>query len=259
MNVNSYVVSGPTGAVVIDGQLTISDARKVRDRVRATGLPLAGVVVTHGHPDHYAGLRHMTDGADVPILAAAEVATVIRSDDAVKDTIVGPMMGDEWPSDRIFPNTLVEPGDSVTLGGVTLQMTDLGPAESRHDTLWHLDDTTAFVGDVAYNQTHAYLLDGNWDPWLAVLTRLEHDLPVDARLYVGHGEPGGIELLTRQRRYIETFVQAVGDTLDRTETARHDEVVSRMMQLVPTDELRFLMELSIEPAASQLRAGSAGG
>lgn len=254
MPVNSYLVVGPSGVVVVDAMLTIADAVKVRDAVAATGRPLAGVVITHGHPDHYAGLKHVLGDADVPIIAAAEVIDVIRSDDAAKATIVGPMMGDQWPAERIFPNTIAAPGASIELAGVSLRMQDLGPGESRHDTIWHLDEDRVFAGDLAYSGMHAYLYDGMWDAWLVALAKVESELHTGATLYVGHGEPGGLELLAAQRIYIETFVQAVGDTLDRDVSERHDEVVARMKKLLPTEDLLFLLELSIEPAADKLRA-----
>jgi len=254
MAVNSFVVVGPTGTVVVDAMLTIADATKVHDAVAAAGRPLAGVVITHGHPDHYAGLKHVTGGADVPILAAAAVNEVIRADDAVKAAIVGPMMGEQWPPERLFPNTVAEPGASVELGGVALRMEDIGPAESRHDTIWHLDDVSIFAGDLAYSRTHAYLYDGMWEAWLAALSKVNSELKPGTTLYVGHGAPAGAELLAAQRAYIETFIQAISDTLDRDETSRHDEVVRRMRRLVPGDDLLFLMELSIEPVALKLRS-----
>ncbi len=252
MTVNSYIVAGPSGAIVVDGQLTISDAAKVNRRLEATGVPLAGVVLTHGHPDHYAGVGHITRGADVPVVAAKAVDEVIRSDDAVKDAVVGPMMGAEWPQERMFPNTIVEPGAIVSLGGVTLQLDDIGPAESRHDTIWKIDDSRLFVGDVAYNGVHAFLQDGMWESWLRALARLERELHPDATLYVGHGAPAGLELLAAQRRYIEAFVAAVQQTSSWDPAARHDEVVRRMTTVVPSEDLLFLMELSIEPVASAI-------
>ncbi len=93
MPVNSYVVDGPRGLVVVDGQLTVTDARAVRRRIDELGRPVAGMVLTHGHPDHYAGAAIILDGLDVPILATAGVADVVSRDDAEKDGIVGPMMG----------------------------------------------------------------------------------------------------------------------------------------------------------------------
>jgi glyoxylase-like metal-dependent hydrolase (beta-lactamase superfamily II) len=56
MPVNSYIFYGPDGVVVVDSMLTVADATSVRDAVRASGCTMAAVVVTHPHPDHYAGL-----------------------------------------------------------------------------------------------------------------------------------------------------------------------------------------------------------
>src|SRR5262245_40563960 len=157
MAVNSYVVSGPDGLVVIDAQLTLRDAATVRAAIEASPLPLVGVVITHPHPDHYAGAEVIVAGdSRVPIVTTAAVDRVIRRDDAVKEAIVGPMMGAEWPTRRPFPNRLVDSGQRVSLGGVALTARDLGAGESHADTLWQLDDTAVFCGDVAYHGTHAY-------------------------------------------------------------------------------------------------------
>jgi glyoxylase-like metal-dependent hydrolase (beta-lactamase superfamily II) len=55
MAVNSYLIHGPDGIIVVDGQLTISDALAVSSAVERSGRALAGVLITHPHPDHYAG------------------------------------------------------------------------------------------------------------------------------------------------------------------------------------------------------------
>ena len=75
-----------------DGMLTVTDARAVRAHIAARGKPLRGLVVTHAHPDHYAGAHEILRGHDVPYLATAAVATAIARDDATKDRIVGPMI-----------------------------------------------------------------------------------------------------------------------------------------------------------------------
>jgi glyoxylase-like metal-dependent hydrolase (beta-lactamase superfamily II) len=65
MRVNAFLVHGPDGVVLVDGMLTVSDAALVRQAIDDTGHPLAGVVVTHPHPDHYAGLAHLVGTDDV--------------------------------------------------------------------------------------------------------------------------------------------------------------------------------------------------
>jgi glyoxylase-like metal-dependent hydrolase (beta-lactamase superfamily II) len=253
MPVNSFLVHGPDGVVVVDGMLTVSDAALVRQAIDGTGRPLAGVVVTHPHPDHYAGLAKIVRTDDVPIVATDAVDAIIRRDDQLKDDVVGPMMGEEWPSSRVFPNVTVDDGDDVRLGGLVLSVRELGPGESHVDSLWQLDGSTIFAGDVAYNGMHAYLADGRWREWLVNLDRLDEDLAADVTLYVGHGPPAGKDLLARQRRYIETFVDAVESHADAVDHGDHGGVIEAMQRLLPSDSLLFLMDLSIEPTLAALR------
>lgn len=254
MPVNSYVLDGPGGVVVVDGQLTVSDARAVRRVIEASGRSVAGLIVTHGHPDHYAGAAIILDGLSAPIIATAGVAEVISRDDAEKDATVGPMMGAEWPAARRFVDEVVAGGSTVQLGGLEFLVRDLGPGESDDDTIWSLDEHTIFSGDVAYNDMHTYLLDGHFDEWLQLLARLEDSVDADAVLHVGHGAPADRSVLGRQAAYVRAFVEVVSDNLDRSKVERHDAVVRAMTGLVNDDRLLFLMELSIEPAVAVLGA-----
>jgi glyoxylase-like metal-dependent hydrolase (beta-lactamase superfamily II) len=254
MPVNSFLIHGPDGIVVVDAMLTISDARRVRDAIAESGRALAGIVITHPHPDHYAGAVEIIGDHDVPIVATAAVDRVIRRDDALKNTIVGPMMGDEWPGQRLFPNQTVGPRSAVRLGGAELTVEELGAGESEVDTIWRLDEATVFGGDVVYNRMHAYLADGFWREWLTLLNQLETQLPSDAVLHIGHGEPGTKTLIANQRRYIEAFADAVTANEDAVAEGNHAPVLHAMQQLLPTDDLLFLADLSIEPVLARLRA-----
>jgi glyoxylase-like metal-dependent hydrolase (beta-lactamase superfamily II) len=184
------------------------------------------------------------------------VDQVIRRDDDLKNTIVGPMMGDEWPTSRQFPNQTVAPDVSVQLGGIELAVTELGPGESEVDTIWRLDGTVLFAGDVVYSGMHAYLADGHWREWLALLTRLEGELPDDCVLHIGHGEPGTKALIADQRRYIDTFVDAVTAHADAVAAGDHTPVLQALQALLPRDDLLFLADLSIEPVLANVRGDS---
>jgi glyoxylase-like metal-dependent hydrolase (beta-lactamase superfamily II) len=252
--VNAYLVETPDALVVVDATLTVSGGRGLRRRADELGKPLAGVLVTHAHPDHYGGLVELLAGRDdVPVLATAGVDAVIRRDDAIKEQILRPMLADEWPVERRFPDRIVADGETVELGSASFTVVDLGPGESPHDSLWHSHDDprVVFSGDQAYHGTHAYLADGFHEQWLAHIERLRRELPDDATLYLGHGNPGGLELLDAQARYIETFLTAIGDADWSDRERAKAQVVDAMMRLLPTEQLRFLMELSVEPLAAQ--------
>ena len=250
MAVNSFLVHGPDGIVVVDGMLTVSDAELVRAAVERSGARLAGVVITHPHPDHYAGLAHIVGDDEVPIVATRAVDAVIRRDDDLKDAIVGPMMGTEWPVERIFPNHLVDHGDRVRLGGLAFTVEELGPGESHMDTVWWLDPATVFAGDLAYNEMHAYLADGRWEEWLTSLRALEARLDDHVTLHVGHGASGTRVLLADQRRYIEAFVAALDANSEAVAAGDHGPVLAAMKEVVPGDDLLFLLDLSIDPIHS---------
>jgi glyoxylase-like metal-dependent hydrolase (beta-lactamase superfamily II) len=252
--VNAYLVESASGVVVVDATLTVSDGRALRAHVDALEKPLLGVVLTHAHPDHYGGLVEIVRDLDVPVFATRGVDEVIRRDDPVKDQILRPMIGAEWASERAFANTTVTDGETIRLDGIALTVSDLGPGECPHDSIWTLegDGRTVFSADVAYDRRHCYLADGYYENWLANIARLREDLPKGTTLHPGHGEPCGTEVLDWQERYIETLIDAVR-TANWTEPLEaRSEIVERMRDLLPTDELQFLMELSIDPLAAKL-------
>jgi glyoxylase-like metal-dependent hydrolase (beta-lactamase superfamily II) len=252
--VNAYLVETTSGVVAVDGLLTISESKAMRDALERIGKPLRGVLVTQAHPDHYAGLAQVVAGDEVPIIAPQGVIDAIAAGDAMKDQIVGPIFGDDWPTTRIFPNTPIADGQSVTFDDVTFTVIDLGPSESPHDSPWVLgdDETIVFLGDQIYDRKHCFLADGFYVEWLANIEKLRARFPKDAVFYVGHGGPVGRDMWNWQRRYIELFVDGVSGA-DWTEPERaKSAVVNRMKEYEPTDELQFLMELSIEPVATQL-------
>jgi len=250
--VNAYILEGASGVVVVDATLLVPDARALRARVDGLGKPLLGVVVTHAHPDHYGGLAELTRGLDVPVFATAGVAAVIERDDAVKEEILRPMFGDEWASERRFPDTTVSDGETLRIDGIALTVTDLGPGESPHDSIWSLDDRTVFSADVAYDRRHGYLADGFHAQWLANIARLRSELPAGATLHPGHGEPCGLEVLDWQEGYINTVLDAVREAdWARPEEAQRD-AMERIRAYLPSGELQFLVELSLQPLAQQL-------
>jgi glyoxylase-like metal-dependent hydrolase (beta-lactamase superfamily II) len=254
--VNAYIIEGPSGSVVVDSTLTVSSGKALRGRVDELGKPLLGVVITHAHPDHYGGLVELIRGLDVPVFATGGVSEVIRRDDPIKEEILRPMFGDEWAPERAFPTVTVADEEAISLDGISLRATDLGPGESPHDSVWSLEgrDRRVFSADVGYDRHHCYLADGYHEQWLANIARVRDQLPAGTTLHPGHGEPCGAEVLDWQADYIRTFLAAVGEADWSGPDAARAAIVARMVEFLPTGALQFLMELSIDPIADQLGA-----
>ena len=251
--VNAYLVETEAGVVAVDGLLTVSAAREMRMALDRLGKPLRAVLLTHSHPDHYAGLAEIVAGRDVPIVAPQGVIDTITADDTMKDQIIGPMFGDDWPTSRVFPNTPIRDGERLTFDDVTFTVIDLGPSESPHDSPWVLgdDERVVFLGDQIYDHKHCYLADGFYAEWLANIEKLRRRFPADAVFYIGHGGPVGRDMWDWQRRYIETFLDAVADADWSEPESAKATVVAQMKAYEPSDELQLLMELSIEPVAAK--------
>ena len=193
----------------------------------------------------------------------AGVDQVIRRDDEAKEQILRPMFGSEWATARTFPNHIVRGGERITVGDAVFAVTDLGPGESPHDSLWSLESDGpphVFIGDSVYSHMHAFLGDGFYDRWLANLARAKRDLPPDATLFMGHGEPAtGHAMLDWQTNYIQRFVEILRAAVEReglSGDALADAATARMKAFLPSDDLLFLLRLSVEPMRNRLGLAS---
>ena len=254
--VNSYLVEGTEGVVAIDAPLLLSDGRAFRARLEALRKPLLGVLVTHPHPDHYNTIGELLAGQDVPVIAHRDVDREIREKDAAKRAQWGPMFGDEWPASATFPNRTVADEESVEFGDLRVTAWDFGACESESQTVWLLNGgDNAFVGDLAFNNTHAYLADGHTNVWLNAIDRAQEALAGVDTLYVGHGASTRVDVLADQRRYLLMVREAIGRVaVDRAELSEDetDRVVRLMERYLPTAPLSWLVGAGASAVAAEL-------
>jgi glyoxylase-like metal-dependent hydrolase (beta-lactamase superfamily II) len=254
--VNSYLVEGAEGVVAIDAPLLLSDGRAFRARLEALSKPLLGVLITHPHPDHYNTVSQLLASDDVPVIAHGDVDREIRAKDDAKRAQWRPMFGDEWPDSATFPNRTVADEESVELGDLRFTAWDFGPCESESETVWLLGDgDVAFVGDLAFHGTHAYLADGHTDAWLRALDRAEESFAGVRTLYVGHGPPAGPAVLADQRRYLMMAREGIGRLAGgRAELSEDDaaRAVRLMERYLPTAPLSWLVGAGASAVAAEL-------
>jgi glyoxylase-like metal-dependent hydrolase (beta-lactamase superfamily II) len=146
--------------------------------------------------------------------------------------------------------------ESVELGDLRFTAWDFGPCESESETVWLLGDgDVAFVGDLAFNGTHAYLADGQTQAWLDAIDRAAEALARVRTFYVGHGAPASPALLADQRRYLLMVREAIAHAADgRAELSEEEanRVASLMERYLPGAPLGWLVGAGASAVAAEL-------
>ena len=224
--VNSYLVEGESGIVVVDTNLLVSDVEALRARLRALKKPLLAILVTHAHPAQWS-----------------------------------PVYGPEWPAETYFPNTLLADEATVQLGELSFTVREIGPAESHADSYFVLTanggTAVAFTGDLAFHGTHPFTADGHSGSWLAALDALTGELAGIGTLYPGHGDPAGPGLLADQRRYLlyyRELIRRLSGGEPKLSEAAKAELSTAIQAFLPDAPLTWMIDLGADAVAAELAA-----
>lgn len=169
------------GLVAVDSGGTPAHARAaLADLRRRTDAPIRYVILTHAHWDHIGGLSaFMTpgEGLDIQVIANANVADELRIVNGTGGGI-GAFFGRDGRHDvALAPNRLVAELETLTIGGVQLDLYPAHGGETDDALLIHLPTAgVLFVGDVLMPQLGAPFLpegsaEGLFDT-LALIRRL---------------------------------------------------------------------------------------
>lgn len=231
---NAFWLESEKGLVLIDALLLRSDARLLAAAMQATGKPLAGILLTHPHLDHFGGLRTVVNAfGEVPVYATRATAEGIRPthDKAMADGWPQ-AYGTDYDAVPYVPDRIIESGTTLELAGMRFEVRDYGPMEAANNSVIHnLDLNILFTGDATVSHAGVYTGEGRSRQILDVLDRLGRDFASVRRVYSGHYAPAAIAPLIAQNtedvRYYRSAVaaQAVDPTAlnekgELTEAAR---------------------------------------
>jgi glyoxylase-like metal-dependent hydrolase (beta-lactamase superfamily II) len=178
-------------ALLVDTFLSDAQTAELADWIVATGRRLTTIYITHGHPDHFFGLKLLRDR--FPSARAVALPRVVES----MQRALAPDSVENWR--RRFPGMIparlvsAEPLDNGTfsLEGNAIVAMDIGHTDTDHTTCLHVPSVGLVVaGDAIYNGTHPYLVESDGqglNDWLAAIDKIEALNPRAA--VVGHGPP----------------------------------------------------------------------
>jgi glyoxylase-like metal-dependent hydrolase (beta-lactamase superfamily II) len=84
LKVNAFIVEADKELVIVDTTLTMTDSKALKQKADSLGKPVAGIILTHGHPDHVAGTYNISPDGNIPVYALkySSISSIERSLDA---------------------------------------------------------------------------------------------------------------------------------------------------------------------------------
>lgn len=200
------LVAGSRGAVLIDTGSSPEQGARLRELAeQATGVPVVGAVITHGHRDHWFGLSAF---ADVTIWGHESLAEDPGTDVLEQATALGLTR-----DDLAAPNKPLSMAAAVDLGGVRLEMLFLGRAHTSSDLMVlaysgdSLRPSAIFAGDVvesapASGESVWFGPDSSPETWGSSLDALTSLLTDEVQVVPGHGPVVDKQFVLDQRARI---------------------------------------------------------
>lgn len=182
---STHIIESANSLVLIDPQFFMPFAMDFRAYADSLGKPIERVLVSHAHPDHYAGLAAF---ADVTTYALPQTIATIEAVGAATLEERRAMMGDVITDTLVVPANAIEPGEAV-IDGVNYIFDVVADSEADFILTVALPDYGVLViQDIAYSGIHL-ILAGNPVTWIEALSVLQGNSYAYPVVLTGHGLP----------------------------------------------------------------------
>jgi glyoxylase-like metal-dependent hydrolase (beta-lactamase superfamily II) len=214
------LIAGETEALLVDTLITFDQVDALADWVKGFGKRLVGVLLTHGHSDHWIGLSRLREHfPGLRGLATKDVLARAQFEVANLGAYWQRVFAGQIPTDPVLPELF--DADSINLDGHPLRVIDIGQGDVENSTIVHAPSIDAVVaGDVCYNQVHmmtAYTDAAAREAWIANLDAIAAMKP--SIVVSGHKRvdaPDYPDTIEQSKQYLRDFsrVASERDTVD---------------------------------------------
>lgn len=165
------------------------DVPAILDAVKALGVTVSAIWITHGHLDHVGGVVELRDALSVEVIGPHKDDTFWL--DALPEA--ADRMGFP-PAQAFLPTRFLEEGEQLTLGGLTFDVLHCPGHTPGHVIFVEKTERVAFVGDVLFKGSigRTDFPRGSHDDLIHAIRTKVFPLGDDMQFIPGHGPVSSI-------------------------------------------------------------------
>ena len=238
---NSVIIEGTHDVMLVDAQLTKTNAERVLQEIKETKKPLSIIYVTHEHADHFLGLE---------VYREAYPRVRIIANSAVVDRInkVYPEKIDKWKtilgSGATSHVVVIEKfdGNFIEFESSKIEVLKNIQGDTDENTmLWIPGQGILIAGDVLFNDMHVYTAETDSKArgkWLNSLQKIRELKP--SVVIPGHSKVGASLDASTAVDFTENYLLAFQEELNQAKDP--DSLINAMKERFPSAGLLLAIE-----------------
>ena len=239
--VNSVIIEGTHEVMLVDAQLTKTNAERVLQEIKETKKPLSIIYITHEHADHFLGLEVFKEAyPGVRIIANSTV--VDRTDKVYQQKI------DKWKqivgSGAASHVVSIEKfdGNFIAFDGSKILVLKRIQGDTDENTmLWIPGQRALIAGDVVVNNMHLYTAETDSkarEKWLGSLQEIRKLKP--SVVIPGHSKVGDPLDANTAVDFTENYLIAFEEELRKAKDS--DSLINAMKGRFPSADFTLALE-----------------
>jgi len=238
---NSLIIEGEHEVMLVDAQLTKTNAERVLEKIKETKKPLSIIYITHAHADHFLGLEVFKEAyPGVRIIATSTVTDRINM--VFQEKI------DKWKkilgSGATSHVVAIEKFDGNFINFESSEMEVLKNIQGDTDEntmLWIPGQRVLISGDVLFNDMHVYTAEtdskarGKWLNSLQEIRELKPSVVIP-----GHSKVGAPLDANGAVDFTENYLLVFEEELKKAKDP--DSFINTMKEKFPSADLLLAIE-----------------
>jgi glyoxylase-like metal-dependent hydrolase (beta-lactamase superfamily II) len=238
---NSVIIEGTQEVMLVDAQLTKTNAERLLREIKATKKPLSIIYITHEHADHFLGLEVFKEAyPGVRIIANSSVV------DRINKIYQGKI--DKWQqilgSGATSHVVVIEKfdGDFIEFESSRIEVLKNIQGDTDENTmLWISGQRILIAGDVLFNNMHVYTAETDGKArgkWLNSLNKIRTLKP--SVVIPGHSKVGAPLDPSTAVDFMENYLLAFEEELKKAKDS--DSFINTMKERFPSADLLLAIE-----------------